>query len=114
MGFRTVVVLYNDQASTWEADAELGKKIARAMNSAMGHTPDREADLGYGKVVECTHADTQTLAVLDGYGFQSLAYDHWWANKTDEELQLRLLKEAAEKLGYRLTRMPQKKVSAPA
>lgn len=112
MGFRTVVVLYNDQASTWEADANLGKKISRAMASAMGPKPDREADLGYGKVVECTHADTQTLAVLDGYNFKGLAYDHWWANKTDEELQLRLLKEAAEKLGYRLTRMPKKKAAA--
>ena len=114
MGFRTVVVLYNDQASTWENDPELGKKIARALNSAMGHTPEPEADLGYGKVVECSHADTQTLAVIDGYDFKALAYDHWYQNKSDEEMQLRLLKEAAEKLGYRLTRIPQKKTEAQA
>jgi len=114
MGFRTVVVLYNDQASSWEADPELGRKISQRMSFAMGSKKDKEADLGYGRVVECQHADVQTLAVIDGYDFKALAYDHWYQNKSDEEMQLRLLKEAAEKLGYRLTRMPQKKTEAAA
>lgn len=109
MGFRTLVMLYNDQASQWENDPELGKKIARAMSGAMGSTRDRECHLGYGQVVECAHADTQTLGIVNSYDFKPIAHGHWHRGQSDEAMQLQLLKEAAEKLGYRLTRMPAKK-----
>ena len=65
MGYRTVVVFNNDQASTWENDPELGKKIARDMHRyGDGRTPLEQIG---GRVLECTHADTQTLAILDGF-----------------------------------------------
>ena len=38
MGFRTVVVLFNDQASEWENDPSLGKKISHAKNFATGRS----------------------------------------------------------------------------
>lgn len=105
MGYRTVVVLYNDQAAAWENDPHLGKKIASAMNHAMG-TPGPDANLGFGQVVECTHADTQTLGVFNSYAFRPMAHGHWFHGQTDEAMQLSLLKAAADKLGFRLTKKP--------
>lgn len=97
MGFRTVVVLYNDQASEWSKDDKLGEKISHAMNACRA-----DGNLGYGKVVECCHADQITLAVLDSYHFSPVAYSHWNSGVDAEAQQLRLLKEAASKLGYRI------------
>ena len=101
MGYRTVVVLYNDQASEWENDPELGKKIAHGMNGV--HMQDN-GDLHYGKVVECTHADTQTLAVVDGYNFQPVAYEAWNSCDTPSSVVMKLLRAAAKKMGYRLVK----------
>lgn len=111
MGFRTVVMLNNDQTSEWEKDPELGRKIMIGMNYTrpIEGRPDF-ADLGYGRVVECTHADTETLAVLDGYTtFRSLSHEHWQRGRSHEEVQLALLKAAAAKLCYQLTRKAVKK-----
>jgi len=100
MGYRTVVVLFNDKSSEWQNDPKLGEKIVHGMN----RIGDPKADLGYGRIVECTHADTQTLAVLDSYNFITVAHDHWTRNEKPEELSLKLLKEAANKLGYKLVK----------
>lgn len=97
MGFRTVVVLINDQAHEWSKDPDLGKKISIAMNGRRGGD-----DLGYGRVVECCHADQQTLAMLDGYSFKGLAYSGWSRNEAHVETQRKLLAEAASKIGYKL------------
>ncbi|MBX9723569.1 MAG: hypothetical protein K2X81_19350 [Candidatus Obscuribacterales bacterium] len=104
MGFRTVVVLFNDQASEWENDPALGKKISHAMNFAFGRGTDSRADIGYGRVVECAHADTQTLAVLDSYNMTQIAHASWRPHTLNEEAQLELLKNAAEKLGYKIVK----------
>lgn len=106
MGYRTLVILYNDQAHEWQKDAKLGQKIAEAMN----HIPERSsvsptgADLGYGRVVECSHADTQTLAVVDSYNFTPIAHDSWASNESRESIAFKLVKAAADKLGFRLVK----------
>ena len=105
MGFRTVVVLSNDQAHEWKNDPELGKKIFYAAQPG-----GWSAALQYGKIIECVHADTQTLAVLDGYGGKPVAYTHWNREQTDEIRNLALLKELADKLGYRVVKKNVKKV----
>lgn len=97
MGYRTVVVLINDQAHEWMKDPELGKKISMAMNGRRGGE-----DLGYGRVVECCHADQQTLAVIDSYNFTGIAHGYWSGNETDVETQRKLLADAASKIGYKL------------
>lgn len=105
MGFRTVVMLSNDQAHEWSNDPELGKKISRAMNHANTVGGDGRAELGYGRVVECTHADCQTLAVLDGYTFFEIRATKPWArDESRSEITLKLLKEAARNLGYGLVK----------
>jgi len=117
MGFRTVVVLSNDQAHEWENDPELGKKI---MHAAAVKTYDRDREghwhaarhpFQYGDIVEQVHADTQTLAVLDGYGGKPVAYTHWHRGSTPEGTELALLKELANKLGYRVSIKPEVKLA---
>lgn len=107
MGFRTTVVLYNDQASTWENDPELGKKISHAMNFAMGTMNEedkRGASLGYGKVVECAHADLNTLAMISGYDLRKMGHSSSHRNDADDKIMMDLLKSAADKLGFRLAK----------
>lgn len=103
MGNRTVVILYNDQASEWGNDPDLGQKIIYGMNDAMSfRCVDRNsnANLHYGKIVQCAHADTQSLVVLDSYDMRPLVHSFWRRNESVEETNLRLLKEAADRLGY--------------
>lgn len=112
MGFRTIVMLNNDQANEWQNDTELGNKIARGMN----HTHETKysdhdfANLRYGRVVECTHADTETLAVLTHYeGFRPIAHSGWRGSEnSQDDIAVKLLKDAAEALGYRLVKKPVK------
>lgn len=105
MGFRTVIVLNNDQAHEWSKDPNLGDKI---WISAVAGT-DRDADLRtrfpYGEIVEQVHADCETLAVLDGYGGRSLVHASWYHNKTQQQTEEELLKKLAKRLGYRVSRI---------
>jgi hypothetical protein len=107
MGFRTVVILYNDQCSEWENDPTLGKKIAHGMNDAMNYNISNSrtsnAYLGYGKVVQCMHADTQTLAIIDGYQFTPIGHGFQHHDgESSENLMFKLFKSAAEHYGYKL------------
>lgn len=113
MGFRTVVMLSNDVSHEWSKDPNLGEKIQMAMSYAHTTHPDRKewARVGnYGRVVECVHADTQTLVRLDHYtGFEPLAYTSRTFGPSTEEDKLNLIKRAAEEMGYRLVKKPAKK-----
>ena len=106
MGFRTVVMLSNDKAHEWSHDPELGGLIMREANS---FSVRDSRVFSYGSVVECVHADTQTLAVLDAYyGFNRLDSSHWRRGQSADEIALDLLKRAADKMGYRLSKKPGK------
>lgn len=113
MGFRTVVMLNNDRSDVWSKDPELGQKIQYAMNFAGSRDLERrrEARLdSYGVVVECVHADTQTLAIIDRYSnFEPISYG--FRNYGPETLESRvaLLKRAADEMGYRLVAKPKNK-----
>lgn len=96
MGYRTIVILYNDEQHVWEHDPELGKKIA---NSQRGN---EEFDLG--KVVEVAHADDQTIAVIDSYNYHQLAKSNWKFDEKHDEIKLKMLKLAAEEMGYSLVK----------
>jgi len=104
MGFRTVVVLYNDRTDEWKNDPQLGRKIMEGMNHTHETGLDSRADIGYGRVVECAHADTQTVAVLDSYLFTPIIHSFWHCNEPDEDRNIRLLKELADKLGYKVSK----------
>jgi hypothetical protein len=107
MGFRTVVILYNDQRSEWQHDELLGQKIMQGMNHAMGgerHDWQSPANLHYGNVMECTHADTISLYAIDSYYGRRLATGTGSWRAGPDVVDLELIKEAASKLGYRLVK----------
>lgn len=110
MGFRTVVVLRNDQANEWEKDPELGRKIFLGASAKCSSGDDQASDqfFPYGAIVEQVHADLQTLAVLDGYSGRAVAHTHWYRGQTEEAQNLALLKELADKMGYRISKKPTK------
>lgn len=95
-------------AYQWEKDAELGLKISRAMNYASDPKRQDMATIGgYGRVVECTHADCQTLAMMDGYtAFTHVDSQSWVRGDDEDSAVIRLLRSAAKKLGYRLVKNP--------
>jgi hypothetical protein len=108
MGYRTVVMLSNDRAHEWESDPELGKKISRASHLS-GSDRDASVD-NYGAVVQVVHADTQSLAILDGYtSFKSVATNAWARNQSDSDVALALLKSFADEMGFRLVKKAEKK-----
>ena len=111
MGFRTVVMLNNDWHSDWVKDPNLGVKISEAAGLVNRSKRSGYNPLGqYGRVVECIHADTQTLARLDHYeGFEMLSQTWRTFGPSTEEDMIDLLKEAADKLGYRLIKKSVKK-----
>jgi len=111
MGFRTVIVLNNDQANEWENDPELGRKIFLAASmSQFSNDRDRARNmLPYGETIEQVHADTQTVAFLDGYGSKAVAHGFWHRGQTEEKKNLAMLKALADKLGYRVSKKPAKK-----
>ena len=100
MGYRTVVILANDQQHEWEKDAELGQKIAKAAAAR------RRVGGGfdYGNVVEVEHADVQRLVVIDSYNTEVLAEKSWHRSEGADSAAVALLKQAAEALGYKLVR----------
>lgn len=110
MGFRTVVVLNNDLAHKWENDAELGKKIFHAASlKGWGRLDKFEDRFQYGDTIEQVHADTQTVAFLDGYSGKAMAYSHWFRGQTEDQKNLNMLKSLADTLGYRVVKKPGKK-----
>jgi len=110
MGYRTVVILYNDQAHEWENDPKLGEKISRAMHEVAQRSEPSSlsystgASIHYGNVVECAHADGETLAMIESYSFYPLAYGSWHSGKSIIKQKLELLTRAAETMGYHLVK----------
>lgn len=105
MGFRTLVLFYNDEQHNWSKDPNLGSIIAQgASSSPIGEHGHRLAS-GYGTILEVTHADTQRLAVIDSYSMTTLALGHWSGSGEMQKLRdLALVKQAAERLGYKLVK----------
>lgn len=92
MGYRTVVILDNDFGSTWCNDSNLGQKIAYDNLGTLGN------------VVEVVHADTQSLVLVDSFNYKVLTRSRGFSNENDNEVCINLLKEAAEKFGFKLVK----------
>jgi hypothetical protein len=102
MGMRTSIILFNDQASEWQNDPFLGKKIMR--EASLGRRNPNNDDMHYGRVIHCEHADTQTLGYFDSYAFHPISNGFWNHGQTQDEVKLKLLQSAARELGYKLVK----------
>lgn len=107
MGFRTLVALSNDRSSDWNYDPDLGRKIMTL--SATREDRDGEAERIGLTLVECTHADTQSLIIADGYTATPVAYTNWHQGQLRSQRDLALLKDLADRLGYRVSKRPSPK-----
>lgn len=97
MGYRTLVMLYNDDQHNWQNDPELGNKIADGQM--------RQKPFPGGQVIAQDHADTQVIAVIDSYQYYPLAYSNWSRNEPHlDDVKLKMLRLAAEELGYKLVK----------
>lgn len=106
MGFRTIVALSNDLSSDWGNDPNLGRKISAL--ASYGHDHNGEASVIGLTLVECTHADTQSLIIADGYSASPITYSNWHKGQTNEARDLELLKNLAAIHGYRISKIPKK------
>ncbi len=106
MGFRTIIALNNDVSSSWERDADLGRKIMH-LSAAREDRTGEATRIGLS-LVECTHADTQSLIIADGYTADAVAYGNWHRGQTQEQRDVALLKDLASRLGYRVSKVPSK------
>jgi len=105
MGFRTVVVLSNDKAHEWQNDPQLGNKIFHCATMKTFGAGEREPYFPYGEIVEQVHADTQTVAFLDGYGGTAMVTRSWYHGQTNDEKNENLLKALAAQLGYKVSKI---------
>ena len=102
MGFRTVIVLQNDEASNWHHDPHLGDHIMAAgieylnQNQSGGRIP------GVGFVAEVTHNDFDSLLYVRSGRVERLAAPHCSPSKTVQQGQLEALAHAAKQLGFKL------------
>jgi hypothetical protein len=104
MGYRTIVALNNDRSSDWERDSDLGRKI---MMLGASREDRWSLDATHGlTLVECAHADTQSLIIADGYEARPVAYSNWFRDQTQEQRDLALLRDLADRLGYRISKKP--------
>lgn len=101
MGFRTTVVLSNDQAHVWEKDERLG---ARILSASLSLKREQPILLPYGEVLESCHADTESLIITEGYGGRVEVSTNWWRDKTVEQTRMGLLMELADKLGFKVVK----------
>jgi hypothetical protein len=104
MGFRTIVALSNDRSSDWERNPDLGRIIMQVSASREDRTGSAEA-IGL-TLVECTHADHQSLIIADGYTAHPVAFSAWHRGQLQSERDLALLKDLAGRLGYRVSKKP--------
>ena len=110
MGFNSVLMILNDAYDVIDKDP-IGwwAKAKHELTTLRGDSPK---SFGFGnhcnptEAVVCHHADVTSLIAVGGNHSTVLCSIHNGGKHHEKEDQVELLKAAAEKLGYRLTRKP--------
>lgn len=100
MGYRTVVILSNDEQHIWAHDSKLGQKIQVAANAKI--VGRRDGEFSYGRIGSVSHCDEQELVVIDSLAAVTIAQKRWSDGDTDDSVSIELLRRAAAELGYKL------------
>ena len=103
MGYRTLVMFNNDHVDKVKDIVGFAEKLYYTiLEGTHPHSDHGLRNICW--VVEQDHADAQKLSYIDGFSAKTLAVRNWYPDAKDGEQELRLLRDAAEKLGYRLVR----------
>ena len=108
MGYNTSIIVLNDALNEIENDKDFGKKVAEASRRASSESRPQDIRSGChvnaASVIETHHADQLTVLAFGGNTAQSLGFGGGY-RATPEEI----LKNIADRLGYRLVKKPSKK-----
>lgn len=113
MGYNTTVLVMNDALTQIEEDPEFGKNLAKAIYSIYDDRASRDIPAGNhcnaATVIESHHADgTAIVAVGQNYGTK--IDECFYVGRHDlPEGQLKILKQLASYMGYRLVKKAEKK-----
>ena len=116
MGYNTTVVFINDALDQVAADPNFVSNLLDAISQA-SQLPDQRIDISAGNhanaahVVECHHADT-SIAITVGGNLGQVRARTYSGVRPDGEVQEDLLRNWADKLGYRLVPLKPKKPTA--
>jgi len=105
MGFNSTVLVINDGLDQIEKDDEFGKKVGDGIRR-LGPTMGKGIEISSGnhanpaKVLETHHAD-ETAIIAIGQNCGTVLFRLWGCHHKEED-KLRLVKEMANELGYRL------------
>lgn len=109
MGFNTTIVVLNDALEHIARTPDFGKRLRDAI--LMQYATDEPLDIpvqGYANpatVIEQHHADTTSVVAVGGNCATILGTTSGWRHG-DQKDQIRILKDLADKLGYRISKKP--------
>jgi hypothetical protein len=113
MGYNTTVIVMDDALAAIANDPEFGKNLAIAcmdkFSQQTGMVPVIAGKhLNAASVVDTHHADQTAIIAVGGNCATVMAYHYDWRHH-DPEVQERILKTLADKLGYTVRKKPTRK-----
>lgn len=104
MGFNTAVMLCNDELHMLENNTSFAKDLCAAASEAYCYNKKIRVPRTNAVVLPSEHADIKRVIVVGGNDINktNLYMIDRFSEIPKEEVELRILKDAAEKLGYTL------------
>jgi len=117
MGFNTTVVILNDSLGAIENDPSFGKNLAQAITQRSGDVPAysyrdgevRGVHCNAATVIESHHADGTAIVAVGGNIGEKLDEVWYVGDIWTEEGKLKILKQMADNMGYRLVKKAPRK-----
>lgn len=112
MGFNTVMIVMNDALHAIAEDPDFGKNVSRAEGGSWGRkrfgdcptvSVPSGCHVNAAELFPSFHADDLHVFIAGWNGLICVATGR--GRPTEEETQLQLLRQWAEKFGYRLTKV---------
>lgn len=105
MGYRTIIVLNNDEANVW-GNNPLGKAITVASGKKISNRGGEILLNGVqiGNVIDCEHADTESIVHFSSLHGTTLGRSFYNSRMTEEDQREAMIVELAESMGYKLVK----------
>lgn len=107
MGLNSTLIILNDGLHQISEDKDFGQKVADAIQKVRHGKPEvissgSHANVAY--VVETHHADYTSIVAVGGNHATQIGTTHGTTHHHKDETQIEILKQLAEKMGYRLVK----------